>query len=47
MGNIGKALSRTYNLGFGVLGNVRGFVVVGNVMGFAVVGSVRDSAVGG
>ena len=45
LGNIREALSYTCNLGFGVVGNVRGFVVVGNVTGFVVVGNVRGSVV--
>jgi len=45
VGSIGEALRYTYNLDFGVVGNVRGFVVVGNVTGFVVVGNVRGSVV--
>ena len=47
VGSIGEALRYTYNLDFGVVGNVRGFVVVGNVTGFVVVGNVRDFVVVG
>ena len=45
--NIREALSRTYNLGFGVVDNVRGFEVVGIVRNFGVVGIVKGIAVVG